>query len=68
MSVQRGGKKHHKNYGIENYDVEFGGRSSRRARIRAWGLDPLAIPEKATYDTPIWITHECRAIFTLIMT
>ena len=35
-----GGKKH---YGIENYDVEFGGGGSRRAGILAWRLDPLVI-------------------------
>ena len=46
-----GGKKH--SYGIENYDVEFGEGGSRRAGILAWGLDPLAVPEKATCDAPI---------------
>ena len=47
-----GGKK--KPYGIENYnhdDVEFGEGGSRRAWILAWALDPLAMPEKATYET-----------------
>ena len=41
MRVQERGQE--TPHGIENYDVEFGGRGSRRARILAWGLDPLAM-------------------------